>query len=259
MRESGHMPVMILDEPTAALSNAEKKILFEQVRVLKTAGVSFMYISHHLDEIFEIADTVTIMRDGEVVKARAAVSSLDVEMIADIMMGEKTVRSVREDHTQHASSPLLDAKEIRVDPKCESVIDFKIKPGEIVALAGPVGGGKEALAMILSGQVKPESGTIISSRINFPTIGLVPTDRHASGYVGILGVRENVALGGLEMLSGMGGADRGLGYGRFDWPLQRLHGGARWTKPIHFNTGLACSIARRGADHLQWSIDLFSR
>jgi ABC-type sugar transport system ATPase subunit len=196
------VPVMILDEPTAALSNAEKRMLFEQVKALKAAGVSFIYISHHLDEIFEVADTVTILRDGQVVKAREPVDKLDVETIADLMMGEKTVRSAREDHTKHQAPALLEAKGIRIDQFSARDIDFQIRPGEIVALAGPVGGGKEALAMILAGQQNPERGDIVSPRGAFPTIGLVPTDRHASGYVGILGVRENVAIGGLDMLSG---------------------------------------------------------
>lgn len=196
------VPVMVLDEPTAALSNAEKRMLFEQVKVLKAAGVSFIYISHHLDEIFEVADTVTILRDGQVVKAREPVNLLDVETIADLMMGEKTVRSVREDHTRHQAPALLEAKGIRIDKFSEGDIDFKVRPGEIVALAGPVGGGKEALGMILAGQQEPEKGSIVSPRGAFPTIGLVPTDRHASGYVGILGVRENVAIGGLDVLSG---------------------------------------------------------
>ncbi len=67
------VPVMILDEPTAALSNAEKRILFEQVKTLRSSGVSFVYISHRLDEVFEVADTVTILRDGQVVQAREPV------------------------------------------------------------------------------------------------------------------------------------------------------------------------------------------
>jgi ABC-type sugar transport system ATPase subunit len=195
------VPVMILDEPTAALSNAEKRMLFDQVKVLKAAGVSFIYISHHLDEIFEVADTVTILRDGQVVKAREPVSGLDVETIADLMMGKKTVRSAREDHSNQQVPALLQAKGIRIDQFSEDDIDFQIYPGEIVALAGPVGGGKEALAMILAGQQKPERGEVVSPRGAFPTIGLVPTDRHVSGYVGMLGVRENVAIGGLGMLS----------------------------------------------------------
>ncbi len=203
------VPVIILDEPTAALSNAEKHILFDQVRALKAAGVSFIYISHHLDEVFEIADTVTILRDGQVVKAREKVSNLDVEMIADLMMGEKTHRSLREDHTRPDAPVLLQAKGVRVQPKFEHDIDFAIRPGEIVALAGPVGSGKEALAMMLAGQLSSPKGQITGSVATLPTIGYVPTDRHASGYVGILGVRENVALGGLNLLSGaLGFIDR---------------------------------------------------
>ncbi|TPL74084.1 sugar ABC transporter ATP-binding protein [Mesorhizobium sp. B2-3-14] len=196
------VPIMILDEPTAALSNAEKRILFEHVRALKAKGVSFVYISHHLDEVFEIADTVTILRDGKVVKEREPVERLDVETIADLMMGEKTVRSTRQDFLTDEAPVLLQAKGIRLDSFSEKDINFAVRAGEIVALAGPVGGGKEALAMVLAGQQRPERGEVISPRGKLPTIGLVPTDRHASGYVGILGVRENVAIGGLDVLSG---------------------------------------------------------
>lgn len=195
------VPVMILDEPTAALSNAEKRLLFEQVKTLKAAGVSFIYISHHLDEIFEVADTVTILRDGQVVKAREPVANLDVETIANLMMGEETLRSARVDHST-TDAPLIEARGLKVSAKAHGTIDFLVRPGEIVALAGPVGSGKEDLAMILAGQLKPVSGTVTSPRDKMPTVGLVPTDRHASGYVGILGVRENVAIGGLDMLSG---------------------------------------------------------
>lgn len=195
------VPVMILDEPTAALSNAEKRLLFEQVKTLKAAGVSFIYISHHLDEIFEVADTVTILRDGQVVKAREPVANLDVETIANLMMGAETLRSSRTDNTK-AAAPLLEARAVKVNAKAHGTIDFAIRPGEIVALAGPVGSGKEDLAMILAGQKQPVSGAVTSPSGKLPTVGLVPTDRHASGYVGILGVRENVAIGGLDMLSG---------------------------------------------------------
>ena len=195
------VPVMILDEPTAALSNAEKRILFQHVKALKAQGISFVYISHHLDEVFEVADIVTIMRDGQVVKAREPVANLDVHTIANLMMGEETTRSQREDHTQHAAPVLLKASQLRLTAKAEATLDFEVRAGEIVALAGPVGGGKEELAMILAGQKPPAGGHITSPRGPLPTIGLVPTDRHESGYVGILGVRENVAIGGLDLLS----------------------------------------------------------
>ena len=195
------VPVMILDEPTAALNNAEKRKLFDNVKTLKAAGVSFVYISHHLEEIFEVADKVTILRDGQVVKAREPVTALDVETIADLMMGEKMVRSTRVDHTDHNAPALLRAKNLRTTTTAAEGISLDIRPGEILALAGPVGGGKETLAMILAGQAKPAGGTIETpDGGELPTIGLVPTDRHASGYVGILGVRENVAVGGLDVL-----------------------------------------------------------
>lgn len=195
------VPVMILDEPTAALSNAEKKVLFENIRTLKSAGVSFVYISHHLDEIFEIADTVTIMRDGLVVKASEPVNALDIKMIANLMMGEETKRSSREDHIKTSADPLLFANSVRVNKFAKDRINFEVRPGEIVALAGPVGGGKEDLAMVLAGQIQPLEGEVSGPDGLQPKIGLVPTDRHASGYVGILGVRENVTIGGLDVLS----------------------------------------------------------
>jgi ABC-type sugar transport system ATPase subunit len=194
------VPVMILDEPTAALSNAEKRILFDHIRTLKSQGVSFVYISHHLDEVFEVADTVTILRDGQVVTARAAVSSLDVETIANLMMGQTTSRSEREDHTDTQATPLLQAREVQIAPGT-SPINLTIRRGEIVALAGPVGSGKEDLALILAGHKQPANGKVSGASDRMPVIGLVPTDRHASGYVGILGVRENVAVGGLGLLS----------------------------------------------------------
>ena len=195
------VPVIILDEPTAALSNAEKHVLFEHVKSLKKAGVSFVYISHHLDEIFEVADIVTILRDGQVVANRQTVGGLDVETLANVMMGTKTVRSARVDHSNQRAEPLLVATDIHLSASSTTGINFEVRPGEIVALAGPVGGGKEDLAMILAGQQKPHSGVVSSPRGGIPTIGFVPTDRHASGYVGILGVRENVVLGGLDVLS----------------------------------------------------------
>jgi ABC-type sugar transport system ATPase subunit len=196
------VPVMILDEPTAALSNAEKRILFQHVKRLKSSGVSFVYISHHLDEVFEVADTVTILRDGQVVTAHEPVANLDPRKIANLMMGEETGRSLREDYTQTAAPALLAARKVRLSARSEETVDFEVRAGEIVALAGPVGSGKEDLAMMLAGQMAPLSGEIHSPRGKLPTIGLVPTDRHASGYVGILGVRENIAAGGLDVLSG---------------------------------------------------------
>jgi len=199
------VPVIILDEPTAALSNSEKRVLFQHVKSLKAAGVSFVYISHHLDEVFEVADVVTVLRDGQVIKARMPVDGLDTQTLATLMTGEKTVRSLREDSTRAEAAPLLVARGIRLGLESGAPIDFDLLPGEIVALVGPVGGGKEAFAMVLAGQAAPATGRITSPTGKAPAIGFVPTDRHASGYVGLLSVRENIALGGLDVLSDAAG------------------------------------------------------
>ena len=148
-----------------------------------------------------MADTVTVLRDGLSVRERAPVEGLDVEMLANLMMGEKTVRSSREDHCDRDAAPVLRAKGVKLTQAAEQAIDFDVRPGEIVALAGPVGSGKETLAMVLAGQMAPFEGEVVSPRGVSPRIGYVPTDRHASGYVGLLRVRENVALGGLDVLT----------------------------------------------------------
>lgn len=200
------VPVIILDEPTAALSNAEKKILFTHVKELKARGISFIYISHHLDEVFDVADVVTVLRDGEVVRAREPVGNLDVNMIANLMVGEDVSRSIRVDHTRTDAPPVLQAQGIRTSKVFPDTIDLEVRAGEILALAGPVGSGKENLAMILAGQLSPVEGKVTSQKGQLPTVGLVPTDRHVSGYVGMLSVRENISLGGLDLLS------NGLGF-----------------------------------------------
>jgi ABC-type sugar transport system ATPase subunit len=195
------VPVIILDEPTAALSNAEKQILFSHVKELKSRGISFVYISHHLDEVFDVADVVTVLRDGEVVRSREPVENLDVNIIANLMVGEDVSRSIRVDHTRYDEPALLQARAVRTSKVFTDSIDLEVRAGEILALAGPVGSGKENLAMILAGQLPPVDGNVVGPQGKLPTVGLVPTDRHVSGYVGMLSVRENISLGGLDLLS----------------------------------------------------------
>lgn len=199
------VPLVILDEPTAALSNSEKVVLFENVKRLKSQGVSFIYISHHLDEIFEVADVATILRDGEAVLERAPVDTIDVKEIAHLMVGEEVVRSSRTDHAKSDGAPVIAVEGLRLDPSVASTLDFSIQPGEIVALAGPVGGGKELVGEIIAGVKRGLAGRIVGADGSPVDVGFVPTDRHQSGYVGILGIRENISIGGLAAVAGPGG------------------------------------------------------
>jgi len=199
------VPVIILDEPTAALSNAEKRTLYESVKDFKSQGVAFIYISHHLEEVFEIADVVTILRDGELVREREPVMNLDIQTIANLMVGEEAVRSSRTDSTDAHAVPLIEARSVRISTKSQEAVDFAVRPGEIVALAGPVGSGKEDLAMIVAGQAKPAGGEVVSPSGQELIVGYVPSDRHVSGYVRILSVKDNVAVGGLDVLSNSAG------------------------------------------------------
>jgi ABC-type sugar transport system ATPase subunit len=193
------VPIIILDEPTAALSNAEKEILYAHVKTLKERNVSFIYISHHLEEVFEVADVVTILRDGQVVLAREPIDKLDIRRIANLMVGEDVIRSSRVHHAQEEPEPVLRVENLRLGSKNDPEISFEVQPGEIIALGGPVGSGKEDLGMILAGQKKPFSGVVRTKDGKLP--GYVPTDRHQSGYVGILSIRENISLGGLDVLT----------------------------------------------------------
>lgn len=193
------VPIIILDEPTAALSNAEKDILYSHVKKLKKKNVSFVYISHHLDEVFDIADVVTILRDGEVVLSREPIENLDISRIANLMVGEKVVRSSRVNYAKEGKSAVLDLQDIQIGSPNDPRISFQVKPGEIVALGGPVGSGKEDIGMIIAGQKRPFSGSVKTLDNNRP--GYVPTDRHQSGYVGMLTIRENIGLGGLDVIT----------------------------------------------------------
>lgn len=194
------VPIIILDEPTAALSNAEKEILYSHVNSLKDRGVSFVYISHHLEEVFEVADVVTILRDGQVVLAGEPVKNLDTGKIANLMVGSSVQRSSRVDHRQDDAGMALTVSDIKLHDETDPSISFSVSPGEILALAGPVGAGKEDLAMIIAGQKKPFSGDLVFP-VGQERPGYVPSDRHQDGYVGILSIRENIALGGLDVLT----------------------------------------------------------
>jgi simple sugar transport system ATP-binding protein len=207
---------IILDEPTARLELREIRQLFDHIDKLKAAGVTFLFISHHLQEIYEICERVAVMRDGRLV-AEAAVGDLDQDRLVAAMVGETYAaregaarRNKPRGSTEHGGLNRPDLRPIVLDvysvslPDAVHDVSLCVRAGERVGLAGLGGSGKSELARAIVGQRTPSGGSIsVSGRAVKPGrvdiaredgIGHVPDDRHVSGFCGNLSVEENIAL-----------------------------------------------------------------
>ncbi len=208
---------IILDEPTAQLEGKEVARLFERILRLQEAGVTFLYISHHLEEIYEVCRSVTVMRDGEVV-AEAPLSAMPKDAVVAAMVGEgeRTVGDRKRGSgtaTRTGAEPCLAVTGITVDDAVRDV-SFSIAAGECLGIAGLVGSGKEDIADAIAGLVKPDAGTITVAGRPLPAgkvaetceagIGYVPRDRHAFGIIPHLSVGENLTLTIVERLGRAG-------------------------------------------------------
>ncbi len=196
---------VIMDEPTAQLDGAGITRLFERLRALQDAGVAFLFISHHLQEVYEICQTVTVYRDARHVLT-APVAGLRREALVEAMTGEATgLRELGE----HASDIAPDAPELlRVEHLTGTSefadVSFAVRAGEILAVAGAVGAGAVALGETVVGLRKPLSGTVsVAGRPvragSVPAalsagIGFVPEDRHRQGLVPLRSIAENLTL-----------------------------------------------------------------
>jgi len=195
---------IIFDEPTAALESKEVARLFERIRRLKRDGVTLLYISHHLQEIYDICDSVTVLRDGRLIVAGAAVADLPKPKIVEAMVGEQIARSSRPPPVRSASAvPALSVRQLTLPGAFED-ISFDIAAGEQVGLAGLGGSGKEEIAEVIAGLVRPRSGNVLVAGMplkfgHVPTaqtlgVSYVPRDRRGRGIVPQLSVAENLTL-----------------------------------------------------------------
>jgi len=190
--------VLIMDEPTAVLSIKETKILFNLIKRLKERGIGIVYISHRLREIKEIADTVTVLRDGKLI-ATKQVSEVSERDIATLMVGREVSESIADDFVGNENDIVLEAQNISAG--ILSNISFKIARGEILGFAGLVGAGRSELMELIFGLYKASSGKILlngkqitpkSARdaINL-NMGFATEDRKATGLVQIRSICEN--------------------------------------------------------------------
>jgi ABC-type sugar transport system ATPase subunit len=196
--------VLIMDEPSAALTDKELKKLFEIIQALKARGVTVIYISHMLDEVFQIADRVTVLKDGRVVGTREA-SELSKDELVRMMVG----RSFEDYYPPLAAArgePVLEVRGLGKRDQLQDV-SFQLHAGEIVGVAGMVGSGRNLLARCILGLERFDRGEMqVHGRRYAPRgfadamaagFGYIADDRKALGILGPMTVKENTTIADL--------------------------------------------------------------
>ena len=195
---------IILDEPTAQLDGAAIRRLFTRIRTLQRQGVTFLFISHHLQEIYEICDTVTVLRDARHVLT-APVADVSRQQLVAAMTGQNVHLANAADHppVPDGAPAVLDVEDLAVAGSAGG-ISFAVRAGEVVGLAGAGGSGKVAVAEGVVGLRRPQGGRVlVEGRALRPGsvpdalaagVALVPQDRHREGFVPLLSIGENVTM-----------------------------------------------------------------
>jgi rhamnose transport system ATP-binding protein len=210
--------VLILDEPTASLTERETERLFEILMRLRARGVGIIYISHRLEELMRIADRVTVLRDGECVGSRdvrehvgssAARTVGQAELIR--LMAGREVSAIFPKREVPIGEPLLEVRGLVSRAAGIREVTFEVRAGEIFGLAGLVGAGRTELAETLFGLTPPDSGAVriagVERAIRTPVdairagIAYVPEDRRRHGAIGEMPVRANTTLAILKRIS----------------------------------------------------------
>lgn len=210
--------VLVLDEPTASLTQSETVRLFEQIRQLRADGMGIVYISHRMKEILQIADYVSVMRDGHMIDTLEA-NGLQLDSIIHLMVGRELKGEMEDLRGAHDSRGrvALRVEGLRHPPMVHDV-SFDLHHGEIVGLAGLVGAGRTESVRCLFGADRPTGGNIylgestVPIRIKSPRqavshgIALIPEDRKSQGLLLPLAIRANITLAHMRsVVSGLSG------------------------------------------------------
>ncbi len=200
--------IIIMDEPTAPLTQREINSLFDVIRKLKSQGVSIVYVSHRLIEIKQICDVVTALRDG-CNAGGADVSELAVDDMIKLMVGRELQDMYPRSHAE-IGAPVLTVKDLSAAGRLNH-INFEARRGEILGLAGLVGAGRTELARAIFGADPVDSGEVLLNgnplHVHSPAdaiankIGLVPEDRKRQGLVLMMNVKSNISLASLRSFS----------------------------------------------------------
>lgn len=195
--------VLILDEPTASLDAHEVALLFRIVRRLKARGLGIIFVTHFLEQVYEISDRITVLRNGQLVGTRET-ADLDRRELIAMMIGRELAAEIHAPRTEASEGPLRYrfrsyGRKGRIDP-----FDLDVRAGEVVGMAGLLGSGRTETAELLFGAYRADSGVaeidgrpveLASPRAAIRhKFGFCPEDRKTAGIIGDLSVRENIVL-----------------------------------------------------------------
>jgi ribose transport system ATP-binding protein len=206
--------IMILDEPTASLTEHEAERLYNMIEILKDEGIGVIYITHRINEIYGIGDRITVLRDGECVDTVVA-KDTDEDRLVEMTIGRR-IEQVYPDINTRSGRLLLDVKNLRLSNKYHQKVSINVRAGEVVGLAGLVGSGKSQIGRACFGLDKINKGQISylhdviydsEKKINdlSPRAMLdrgmlyLPSDRRVEGLIMMQNVRENVSLASLQL------------------------------------------------------------
>ncbi len=196
--------VLILDEPTASLDSQEVEMLFTLMRQLRDQGISLIFVTHFLDQVYEVSDRITVLRNGEFVGCHETAKLPQIELVKMMLGRELDTKALqRAGRTLLSDKPVAEFKNFgkkgTIDP-----FDLQVRPGEIVGLAGLLGSGRTETAEVIFGIKPADSGNAwikgkpvsirspsYASRIG---MGFCPEDRKTDGIIGAASVRENIIL-----------------------------------------------------------------
>jgi len=202
---SNNAQIIVMDEPTSAITQKEVDMLFQKIADLKAQGVSIIYISHKMDEVFRIADDITVLRDGTVVESHPA-DELDIDKVIALMVGRK-MENVYPKEEVALGEKVLEVKKLYSAGTFED-ISFHIRRGEIIGFAGLVGAGRTELMRSIFGLDGYTSGKIIKDGKELEIrkaadsirneIVMLSEDRRRYGILPVRSVRENTSISSLE-------------------------------------------------------------
>ena len=200
--------LLIMDEPSAPLTHTEVHALYAMVEKLKASGVTIIYISHRMDEIFKLSDRVSVLRDGQMVKTMNTADT-NLDDLVTLMVGRELTETYPSRADCISDEVLLTVEDLSGD--IVSGINLEIKRGEVLGLAGLIGSGRTELAELLFGYKKKKSGRVtlegkeVSPRLPKEAIAtgiaLVPEDRKKLGALLDFSITENISIAVLERIS----------------------------------------------------------